>query len=72
MFSEFVSEPLTRQIYGRGVSPRKGSGSSVGVIMWSQLSVPKTESDFSPNHFVVLRRKNACPMEYVDLTKFPS
>ncbi|KAK3082402.1 hypothetical protein FSP39_014261 [Pinctada imbricata] len=51
--AEFVSEPHTRKVVGRGVNK---SSPPVATIMWSQTSFSDT---FNPNHFVPLVQRNA-------------
>lgn len=66
--SEFLSGPLTRRVYGRGV--RQTAIPDV-TIMWSQFNVPVRMRDFLPNHFTVLCKKDnndSINQPIVDLT----
>ena len=49
--AEFVSEPYTRKVVGRGV---KSSEPPLATIMWTQM---RFSGQFSPNHFVPLLSK---------------
>ena len=64
---------LNRTVTGRGVRPNRPVN---GIIMWSQVSVPASEDDFQPNHFVVLMEKAPqTPIKTFDLTsdtEFPT
>lgn len=60
-----LSEPFTRAICGRGVQV---SAQPQVTLMWSQMSIPKSYTAFSPNHFVVLHPLEQRPSAVVDLT----
>ena len=48
----FLSDPLSRSVYGRGV--RSAQGPAV-TLMWTTTFVPDHPKDFRPNHFVILQ-----------------
>ena len=62
---EFLSDPLTRRIRGRGVGL---VSEPAFVIMWTQTTVPHPNrcSSFKPNHFVLLVQREQHE-EHVDL-----
>ena len=51
-----LSNMLTRDIYSRRV---KKSMESKLTVMWSMTQLPQTITEFLPNHFAVIKRKNS-------------
>ena len=45
--------PFTRIVAGRNV---KATENPSATIMWTQMSIPRTHTQFSPNHFVSLHK----------------
>ena len=56
--NEFLSEPFSRKVVGRGV---KSSAVPCTTLMWSQLTVPRTAKDLQANHFAPMCRVNQLP-----------
>ena len=67
--TEFLSEPMSRKIYGRGVHKTKATAAT---IMWSMTFVPQRLNEFRPNHFVVLYPKDKPEQCHIDLTRTPA
>ena len=59
----FATDSLNKTVYGRGV---RKTGAPLVTITWTTTHVPKSSQDFTPNHFVVLQRKQQHVV--VDLT----
>lgn len=62
----YMARPLTRTICGRGV---RSSTLPPVTLMWSMSSIPKTQGEYVPNHFVVLQKTTATTTTLVDLTQ---
>ncbi|GFS09749.1 hypothetical protein ElyMa_006630600, partial [Elysia marginata] len=60
----FLSEPLSHVVRGPGVTEGKKSGVT---LMWTSTLVPNKQSQFRPNHFVVLKKRQS-DTALVDLT----
>ena len=53
--NEFLCAPFSRKCCGRGVN---SSAEPALTLMWTQLHKPTSMSDFQPNHFVPLLKKD--------------
>ena len=49
--NQFLTEPNSRRVFGRGVSSAKSPSVN---IMWTMMHCPENGRDFRPNHFVPL------------------
>ena len=67
--TEFLAEPMSRNIYGRGVHNTKATAAT---IMWSMTFVPQRLHEFRPNHFVVLYPKDKPQQCHIDLKCTPA
>ena len=67
--TEFLAEPMSRNIYGRGVHKTKATAAT---IMWSMTFVPQRLHEFRPNHFVVLYPKDKPEQCHIDLKCTPA
>ena len=68
--NELMSEPFSRKVYGRQVKKTK----SVEItLMWTMTNIPKCNTDFLPNHFVILKSKDCDDSLNIDSEdEFPS
>ena len=53
MNEHFLTTPLSCKVCGRGLSD---SAVPSAIIMWTSCGVPDTESEFKPDHFVILQK----------------
>ena len=65
LHEHFFSRSLTRTVCGRTISR---SAQPSFTIMWSSTSVPKTQTHFIPNHFVLLHNTTTPRIIHIDLT----
>ena len=62
--TEFLTEPFSRKVIGRKV---KLSEEPAATVMWTQMCVPRTVRNFSPNHFVPLFHRSEPVTQFINL-----